>query len=54
LEQLLFITGKLAVKALEKTLAQLNQSFNYEIIVLNCTVAAFMNTEWIASPLGKA
>jgi len=53
LEQLLFITGKLAVKALEKTLAQLNQSFNYEIIVLNCTVAAFMNTEWIASHLGK-
>ncbi len=53
MEQLLFITGKLAVKALEKTLAQLNQSFNYEIIVLNCTVAAFMNTEWIASHLGK-
>ena len=51
MERLLFITGKLAAKALEKTLAQLSQSINYEIIVLNCTVAAFMNTEWIASHL---
>jgi dihydropteroate synthase-like protein len=51
LENILFITGKLAAKALEKTLAQLSLSLKYEIIVLNCTVAAFMNTEWIAGHL---
>jgi dihydropteroate synthase-like protein len=53
LEQLLFITGKLAAKALQKTLERLRQNFHYEIIVLNCTVAAFMNTEWIAGHLDK-
>jgi dihydropteroate synthase-like protein len=53
LENILFITGKLAAKALEKTLAQLNLNFQYDIRVINCTVAAFMNTEWIASHLDK-
>ncbi len=47
----LFITGKLAAKALEKTLARLDQDFKYDITALNCTVAAFMNTEWIAGHL---
>ncbi|MBN2419535.1 MAG: hypothetical protein JXL81_09145, partial [Deltaproteobacteria bacterium] len=46
-----FITGKLAAKALENCLAQLNPDFQYDITVLNCTVAAFMNTEWIAERL---
>ncbi len=47
----LFITGKIAAKALEKTLARLDQDFKYDITALNCTVAAFMNTEWIAGHL---
>jgi dihydropteroate synthase-like protein len=53
-EQLLFITGKLAARALKKTLTQLGQNFQYEVNVLNCTVAAFMNTEWIAGHLSPS
>ena len=41
----------MAVKALEKCLGQLDFDFTYDIIALNCTVAAFMNTEWIANHL---
>ncbi len=47
----LFITGRLAAKALERCLAHLKPEFQYDITVLNCTVAAFMNTEWIAKHL---
>ncbi|MGD9159954.1 MAG: DUF6513 domain-containing protein [Desulfobacteraceae bacterium] len=53
MKKYLFITGKLAAKALEKCLARLRHVFQYEIITLNCTVAAFMNTEWIASHLER-
>ena len=51
MKKYLFITGKLAAKALEKCLDQLKLDFQHEIIVLNCTVAAFMNTDWIAGHL---
>ncbi|NLA76203.1 MAG: PTS mannitol transporter subunit IIABC, partial [Deltaproteobacteria bacterium] len=51
MKKYLFITGKLAAKALEKCLGQLTMDFQYDISVLNCTVAALMNTEWIADHL---
>ncbi|NLD38636.1 MAG: dihydropteroate synthase [Desulfatiglans sp.] len=51
MKKYLFITGRLAAKALEKCLGKLNLDFQYDIFVLNCTVAAFMNTEWIATHL---
>jgi dihydropteroate synthase-like protein len=51
MKKYLFITGRLAAKALEKCLGNLCQDFQYDISVLNCTVAAFMNTEWIANHL---
>lgn len=51
MKKYLFITGKLAERALEKCLAQLNQDFQYDILALNCTVAAFMNTGWISEHL---
>jgi dihydropteroate synthase-like protein len=51
MKKYLFITGRLAAKALEKCLGKLSLDFQYDIFVLNCTVAAFMNTEWIATHL---
>ena len=51
MKQYLFITGKLAAKALEKCLQKMKPDFCYDIITLNCTVAAFMTLEWIAGHL---
>ncbi len=53
MKRYLFITGRLAAKALEKCLGNLNLDFQYDIYMLNCTVAAFMNTEWIANHLDR-
>ncbi len=47
----LFVTGKLALKALERTLAALDLDGGYRIEVLRITVAALMNTEFIARHL---
>lgn len=44
----LFVTGKLAAPSLTATLEGMGPDFNHEIAVLNITVAALMNTEWIA------
>jgi dihydropteroate synthase-like protein len=53
MKKYLFITGRLAAKALEKCLDRLNPDFQYDISVLNCTVAAFMHTDWIAKHLNQ-
>jgi dihydropteroate synthase-like protein len=47
----LFVTGKLAAKALTDVLNAMDLDFDYEIQVLNSTVAALMNTGWIAGRL---
>jgi hypothetical protein len=47
-EKYLFVTGKLAAPALRATLAQAHLPFDYEIAVMNITVAALMTPEWIA------
>ncbi len=46
--RMLFITGKLASQALENTLRAMEPEFDYEIAVMNITVAAFMTADWIA------
>ncbi|MBN1904462.1 MAG: dihydropteroate synthase [Deltaproteobacteria bacterium] len=53
MKKYLFITGKLAAKALHKCLGQMKTDFRYDISALNCTVAALMNTEWIANHLAQ-
>lgn len=49
----LFITGKLAEPALREALVPLAEKvgFNYEVTVLNITVAALMTPEWVARRL---
>lgn len=49
----LFVTGKLAEPALRKVLGQLapQVGFDYEVAVLNISVAALMTPEWIARHL---
>jgi dihydropteroate synthase-like protein len=49
----LFITGKLAEPALRRVLADLapRAGFDYDLIVLNITVAALMTTDWVARHL---
>ncbi len=49
--RMLFITGKLANQALENTLRVMEPEFDYEIAVMNITVAAFMTADWIARHL---
>ena len=49
----LFVTGKLAARSLSDVLAAMELDFNYDIKVLNSTVAALMNTTWIAKRLGN-
>jgi dihydropteroate synthase-like protein len=50
----LFVTGKLAAPALKATLAAMRPDFAYEIAVLPATVAALMDTAWIAGRLPDA
>lgn len=47
----LFVTGKLAARALTDVLRGMEPDFDYEIKILNSTVAALMNTGWIAERL---
>lgn len=49
----LFVTGKLAARALADVLKGMDPDFGYVIKVLNSTVAALMNTRWIADRLGE-
>jgi dihydropteroate synthase-like protein len=50
----LFVTGKLAAWALEATLTKISPDFDYEIAVLPISVAALMNTHFVAKKLGSA
>jgi len=47
----LFVTGRLAARALEEVLGAMNPDFSYGIQVLPVTVAALMNTDFIARHL---
>lgn len=47
----LFVTGKLASRALQKDLADIHHEWDYQISVLNITVAALMNVDFIARHL---
>jgi dihydropteroate synthase-like protein len=50
-ERLLFVTGKLAAPALRNTLGRAELPFDYEVVVMQITVAALMTTTWIARHL---
>jgi len=50
----LFVTGKLAADALKGTLERMGPDFEYEVAVLNISVAALMDTRWIARRLADA
>lgn len=50
----LFVTGKLAAPALAATLEAMRPAFSYDIAVLPMTVAALMDTAWIARHLPDA
>jgi dihydropteroate synthase-like protein len=50
----LFVTGKLAADALMPTLKKMEPDFVYEVAVLNISVAALMDTRWIAQHLSNA
>lgn len=45
--KILFVTGKLAEKALKETLEEMNPDFDYEVAVLKISVAALMTTPFI-------
>ena len=46
--RVLFVTGRLAEPALNRTLAAMSPGFAYDVAALKITVAALMTTEWIA------
>ncbi|MEE8120564.1 MAG: DUF6513 domain-containing protein, partial [Anaerolineales bacterium] len=50
----LFVTGKLAADALILALEKMEPDFEYEVAVLNISVAALMDTRWIARHLSDA
>jgi len=50
----LFVTGKLAADALKTTLERMEPDFAYEVVVLNISVAALMDTRWITHQLTDA
>lgn len=50
----LFVTGKLAADALIPTIEKISPDFEYKVSVLNITVAALMDTRWIAQHLTDA
>lgn len=49
--KILFITGKLAARALEDTFKSMGSEFDCELAVMNISVAAFMTADWIARRL---
>ena len=49
--RILFVTGRLAEPALNRTLSEMAPSFAYEVASLKITVAALMTTPWIAKSL---
>ena len=49
----LFVTGNLAAYSLIHTLEKMEPDFEYEVAVLDISVAALMTTHWIAS-IGRA
>ncbi|MGE5221118.1 MAG: DUF6513 domain-containing protein [Omnitrophica WOR_2 bacterium] len=49
----LFVTGKLAAQSLQDTAARLPEEFEYEIAVLPITVAALMDTRFVAKHLAS-
>ena len=50
----LFVTGKLAADALILTIERMEPDFEYEIAALNISVAALMDTQWIARNIADA
>ncbi len=50
----LFVTGKLAADALTAALERMAPDFEYEVAVLDYSVAALMSTDWIARQLVDA
>jgi len=50
-ERLLFVTGRLAARALQDTLDRSDLPFDYDVAVMRITVAALMTTDWIAKRL---
>jgi dihydropteroate synthase-like protein len=50
----LFVTGKLAEDSLIRTLQKMEPDFEYEVAVLDISVAALMTTQWIAQHLQDA
>jgi len=50
----IFVTGRLGAGALENVLLKMEPDFDYDIVVLNCSVAALMNTSWIADHMDHA
>jgi dihydropteroate synthase len=47
-DRVLFVTGKLAARALRDTLGRTELPFDYDVAVMKITVAALMTTDWIA------
>jgi dihydropteroate synthase-like protein len=50
----LFVTGNLAADALMPIIKRMEPDFKYEVAVLNISVAALMDTRWIARHLSDA
>jgi len=50
----LFVTGNLAADALMPIIERMEPDFTYEVAVLNISVAALMDTRWIARHLSDA
>ncbi len=48
INRVLFVTGKLAERALRRTLDEMHPPFETDVTVMKITVAALMTTEWIA------
>ena len=49
--RVLFVTGRLAEPALNRTLSEMGPAFAYDVAALKITVAALMTTPWIARSL---
>lgn len=50
-KEYLFVTGRLAADSLTATLERAELDFDYEVVALECSVAALMRVEWIARRL---